>query len=167
MKFLLTPFSWIYGIVVAIRNMLFDANVLKRRSFNIPVISVGNITMCGTGKTPHTEYLVELLKTSTKLAVLSRGYKRTTKGYVVAREKTQMTDIGDEPFQMHLKYPDLTVAVCEDRCKGIDYLIEGEQVEAVILDDAFQHRYVNPGLNILLTDFNRMMSRDHLLPLGT
>ena len=128
------------GIVIAIRNKLFDANVLKRRRFNIPIISVGNITMCGTGKTPHTEYLLRLLQGSCNLAVLSRGYMRTTKGYVLANEKTTTADIGDEPFQMHRKFPEVTVAVCEDRCEGISRLMEEEQTECVILDDAYQHR---------------------------
>ncbi len=166
MKFLLYPISWIYGIVISIRNHLFDTNVLKRRSYNIPVISVGNITMCGTGKTPHTEYILQLLKNSCKVAVLSRGYKRLTKGYVLATDKTDMHDIGDEPFQMHQKFPDVTVAVCEKRCDGVDRLIEEEKVEAVVLDDAYQHRYIEPGLNILLVDFNRPIARDHLLPVG-
>lgn len=166
MKFFLYPISWIYGIVIAIRNHLFDTNVLKRRSYNIPIISVGNITMCGTGKTPHTEYILQLLRKSCKVAVLSRGYKRLTQGYVLATDKTDMQDIGDEPFQMHQKFPDVTVAVCEKRCDGIDRLIEEEKVEAVVLDDAFQHRYIEPGLSILLVDFNRPIARDHLLPVG-
>ncbi|MCQ2243801.1 MAG: tetraacyldisaccharide 4'-kinase [Bacteroidaceae bacterium] len=166
MKFLLYPISWIYGIVISIRNHLFDTNVLKRRSYNIPIISVGNITMCGTGKTPHTEYILQLLKSSCKIAVLSRGYKRLTKGYVLATDKTDMQDIGDEPFQIHQKFPDVTVAVCEKRCDGVDRLLEEEKVEAVVLDDAFQHRYIEPGLNILLVDFNRPIARDHLLPVG-
>ena len=166
MKFLLYPISWIYGIVISIRNHLFDTNVLKRRSYNIPIISVGNITMCGTGKTPHTEYILQLLKSSCKIAVLSRGYKRLTKGYVLATDKTDMQDIGDEPFQIHQKFPDVTVAVCEKRCDGVDRLLEEEKVEAVVLDDAFQHRYIEPGLDILLVDFNRPIARDHLLPVG-
>ncbi|MCF0192907.1 MAG: tetraacyldisaccharide 4'-kinase [Prevotella sp.] len=166
MRFLLLPISWIYGLVIAVRNHLFDTNVLKRRSFNIPVISIGNITMCGTGKTPHTEYVLRLLKNSCKTAVLSRGYKRLTKGYVLATSKTEMKDIGDEPFQMHRKFPDATVAVCEKRCEGVERLIEDENIEAVILDDAYQHRYIEPGLNILLVDFHRPIYRDNLLPVG-
>ncbi|MCF0243336.1 MAG: tetraacyldisaccharide 4'-kinase [Bacteroidaceae bacterium] len=166
LKILLFPIAWIYGMIIAIRNHLFDTNVLKRRSYNIPVISVGNITMCGTGKTPHTEYIVNLLKNSCKVSVLSRGYMRKTKGYVLANEKTEMQDIGDEPFQMHRKFPDATIAVSENRCEGIDRLIEEEKVEAVILDDAFQHRYVEPGLSILLVDFHRPISRDHMIPVG-
>lgn len=166
MRFLLYPIAWIYGLVVSVRNHLFDTNVLKRKSYNIPILSVGNITMCGTGKTPHTEYLIRLLKNSCKTAVLSRGYKRLTKGYVLATEKSEMTDIGDEPYQMHKKFPDVTVAVCEKRCDGVERLMEEERVEAVILDDAYQHRYIEPGLSILLVDFNRPIARDHLLPVG-
>ncbi len=166
MRFLLYPIAWIYGIVIAVRNHLFDTNVLKRKSYNIPIISVGNITMCGTGKTPHTEYLIRLLKNSCKTAVLSRGYKRLTKGYVLATDKTEMKDIGDEPFQMHQKFPDVTVAVCEKRCEGVERLMDEEKVEAIILDDAYQHRYIEPGLSILLVDFNRPIARDHLLPVG-
>ncbi len=166
MRFLLYPIAWLYGLGVAIRNHLFNTNVLKRKSYNIPIISVGNITMCGTGKTPHVEYLVRLLKNSCKVAVLSRGYKRLTQGYVLANEKSEMTDIGDEPFQIHTKFPDVTVAVCEKRCDGVDRLLDEEKVEAVVLDDAYQHRYIEPGLSILLVDFNRPVARDHLLPVG-
>lgn len=166
MRFLLFPIAWIYGLVIAVRNHLFDTNVLSRRSFNIPVISVGNITMCGTGKTPHTEYILRLLRNSCKVAVLSRGYKRQTKGYVLATEKTDMMEIGDEPYQMHQKFPDVTVAVCEKRCDGVERLVEDEHVETVVLDDAYQHRYIEPGLNILLVDFHRPIYRDHLLPVG-
>lgn len=166
MRFLLYPIAWIYGIIISVRNHLFDTNVLKRKSYNIPIISVGNITMCGTGKTPHTEYLIRLLKNSCKTAVLSRGYKRLTKGYVLATDKTEMKEIGDEPYQMHQKFPDVTVAVCEKRCEGVERLLDEEKVEAVILDDAYQHRYIEPGLSILLVDFNRPIARDHLLPVG-
>lgn len=166
MRFLLYPIAWLYGLVIAVRNHLFDTNVLKRRSFNIPVISVGNITMCGTGKTPHTEYILRLLKNSCKVAVLSRGYKRQTKGYLLATDKSEMQEIGDEPYQMHQKFPDVKVAVCEKRCDGVERLIEDEHVEAVVLDDAYQHRYIEPGLNILLVDFHRPIYRDHLLPVG-
>lgn len=166
MKIILLPLAWIYGVIIAIRNKLFDSNILKRRKFNIPVITVGNITMCGTGKTPHTEYLLSLLQGSCNLAVLSRGYMRKTKGYLLATEKTTTADIGDEPFQMYQKFPDINVAVCENRCEGIERLIEEEHTECVILDDAYQHRYVEPGLNILLVDYHRPISRDHLIPAG-
>lgn len=165
----LTPLSWIYGLAVRLRNALFDEGLLKERSFNVPVISVGNITVGGTGKTPHVEYLVRLLRDKMKVAVLSRGYKRKSKGYVLAGDKSTMTQIGDEPCQMKHKFPDVNVAVCKDRCEGIERLTtdkETRDTEVVILDDAFQHRYVKPGLNILLSDYHRLFIYDALLPAG-
>ncbi len=165
----LLPLSWLYGIGVRVRNWLFDCGVLKSRSFDIPVIAVGNITVGGSGKTPHVEYLVDLLRHSFKTAVLSRGYKRESKGYVVARKKTTMPEIGDEPFQIHTKYKDIYVAVDSNRCRGIDRLTHDastRDVEVVLLDDAFQHRYVKPGINILLVDYHRLIIYDRLLPAG-
>ena len=156
-------------MVIWVRNLLFDTEVLKSRSFSVPVISVGNITVGGAGKTPHVEYLVKLLHNKVKTAVLSRGYKRKTKGYVVAGRNTTMLDIGDEPYQMHQKFPDITVAVDKDRCHGIDMLMnapETKGIGVVLLDDAFQHRYVKPGINILLTDYHRIITDDVLLPAG-
>lgn len=118
----LTPLSMLYGMVVGIRNQLFELGFLKSRSFDIPVISVGNITVGGSGKTPHIEYLVRLLKDKVKVAVLSRGYKRKSKGYVLADADTSMSDIGDEPYQMKKKFPDIYIAVDKNRCEGIDNL---------------------------------------------
>ena len=154
---------------VGLRNKLFELDILKTRSFDIPVISVGNITVGGSGKTPHVEYLVNLLKDKTKVAVLSRGYKRLTKGYVLANDQSTVQDIGDEPFQMKRKFPEIYVAVDEKRCHGIDTLTSEEEtkdVDVILLDDAFQHRYVKPGINILLVDYHRMIFRDKLLPAG-
>ena len=165
----LLPLSWLYGIGVRVRNWLFDCGVLKSRSFDIPVIAVGNITVGGSGKTPHVEYLVDLLRHSFKTAVLSRGYKRESNGYVVAKKKTTMPEIGDEPFQIHSKYKDIYVAVDSNRCRGIDHLTHDastRDVEVVLLDDAFQHRYVKPGINILLVDYHRLIIYDRLLPAG-
>lgn len=165
----LAPLSWIYGAVVGIRNALFDNGVLKSRSFDIPVISVGNITVGGAGKTPHAEYLVELLQDTYKVAVLSRGYKRKTRGYRLANADTKMTQIGDEPYQMHKKFPNAHVVVDANRCHGIDRIITDEatkDTQVVVLDDAFQHRYVKPGLNILLVDYHRLIIYDELLPVG-
>ncbi|MBR4651215.1 MAG: tetraacyldisaccharide 4'-kinase [Prevotella sp.] len=165
----LTPLSWLYGMVIWVRNLLFDTEVLKSRSFSVPVISVGNITVGGAGKTPHVEYLVKLLHNRVKTAVLSRGYKRKTKGFVVADRNTTIMDIGDEPYQMHQKFPDITVAVDKNRCHGIDMLMtnpETSGIGVVLLDDAFQHRYVKPGINILLTDYHRIITDDMLLPAG-
>lgn len=165
----LLPLSWIYGLGVRLRNWLFDVGVLKQRSFDIPVISVGNITVGGSGKTPHVEYLLRLLKDSHKTATLSRGYKRKTHGYLLANASSTMEEIGDEPWQMANKFPDIYVAVDEKRVEGIERLTSDEQtndVEVVILDDAFQHRYVKPGINILLVDYHRLIIYDKLLPAG-
>lgn len=165
----LLPLSWLYGIGVWLRNKLFEFGLLKSRSFDVPVISVGNITVGGSGKTPHVEYLIGLLKDKKRVAVLSRGYKRKSKGYVLAGKDTQMSDIGDEPYQMKRKFPDVLVAVDRDRCHGIDRLTTDEatkDTDVVLLDDAYQHRYVKPGVNILLVDYHRLIMYDKLLPAG-
>lgn len=165
----LTPLSWIYGFAVWIRNLLFDTEVLKSRTFAVPVISVGNITVGGAGKTPHVEYLVSLLHNRVKTAVLSRGYKRKSKGFVLAGSTTTIHEIGDEPYQIQKKFPNVRVAVDADRCHGIDTLLatpETKDTGVVLLDDAFQHRYVKPGINILLTDYHRIITDDVLLPAG-
>ena len=165
----LLPLSWIYGAGVGLRNQLFEMGILKSKSFNMPVISVGNITVGGTGKTPHVEYLIRLLKDKAKVAVLSRGYKRKTSGFVLADENSRMTDIGDEPYQMHQKYPDIYVAVDKNRRHGIEMFtdkVAAPDVDVVLLDDAFQHRYVKPGINILLIDYHRLIIYDKLLPAG-
>ena len=163
------PLSWLYGLGVRLRNQLFELGILKSRSFDIPVISVGNITVGGSGKTPHVEYLIRLLKSNSKVAVLSRGYKRKSKGFVLADKDTRMRDIGDEPYQMKTKFPDIHVAVDKSRCHGIDMLTSGEatkDTDVILLDDAFQHRYVKPGINILLVDYHRLIIYDKLLPAG-
>ena len=165
----LLPLSWLYGLGVGLRNELFELGVLKSRSFDVPVISVGNITVGGSGKTPHVEYLIRLLKDIAQVAVLSRGYKRKSKGYVLAEEDTPMEMIGDEPFQMKHKFPNIHVAVDKKRCEGIDHLVDDEETkntDVVLLDDAFQHRYVKPGINILLVDYHRLIIYDKLLPVG-
>ena len=161
--------SWFYGLGVGIRNLLFEMGVLKSRSFNTPVISVGNITVGGTGKTPHVEYLIRLLKDKMNVAVLSRGYKRKSSGYILSDKDTPMRMIGDEPYQIKQKFPDITVAVDKKRTRGITNLTEADgvpDVDVILLDDAFQHRYVKPGLNILLVDYHRLIVYDRLLPAG-
>ena len=165
----LRPLSWLYGLGVSARNMMFDIGLLKSRSFDVPVVSVGNITVGGTGKTPHVEYLVGLLAERFGVAVLSRGYKRKTHGFVVADSDATAATVGDEPCQMKHKFPKATVAVDKNRCRGISLLTEGEMgksVDVIILDDAFQHRYVKPGVNILLVDYHRLIIYDTLLPAG-
>lgn len=165
----LLPLSWLYGLGVAVRNLLFDVGVLRSRSFPLPVISVGNITVGGSGKTPHVEYLIRLLQSRLRVAVLSRGYKRKSRGYRLADSRSSLGEIGDEPLQMHRKFPDIYVAVDHKRTRGIERLTGDEatrDVGVVLLDDAFQHRYVHPGMNILLVDYHRLIVYDRLLPAG-
>ncbi len=165
----LYPVSWIYGIGAYLRNKLFDWGYYQSKSFDVPVVCVGNLAVGGTGKTPHTEYLIKLLQqTGANVAMLSRGYKRKSKGYVLATEKTDVKRIGDEPYQIKTKFPDIRVAVDENRCHGIEQLmkLDNPKVDVVLLDDAYQHRHVKAGLNILLTDFHRLFSDDTLLPAG-
>lgn len=166
----LRPVSWLYGLGVWLRNKLFDWGYLRSKSFDIPVLCIGNLTVGGTGKTPHTEYLLNLLhKEKYRIAVLSRGYKRRTKGFLLADENTGVEAIGDEPYQIKEKFPEVTVAVDEDRCHGIEQLLHADTespIDAILLDDAFQHRYVKAGLNILLTDYHRLFCDDKLLPAG-
>ncbi|MBR2101178.1 MAG: tetraacyldisaccharide 4'-kinase [Prevotella sp.] len=165
----LLPLSWLYGAAVRFRNQLFDLGILKSRSYKVPIISVGNITVGGTGKTPHVEYLIRLLQDKVKVAVLSRGYKRKSHGYLLAGNGTTVADIGDEPYQMFTKFPNVRVAVDKDRQHGIDRLTTDENTkdtDVVLLDDAYQHRYVKPGINILLTDYHRLIIYDKLLPAG-
>ena len=165
----LLPLSWLYGLGVKFRNMLFEMNILKSKSYSVPVISVGNITVGGTGKTPHVEYLIQLLKDQFRVAILSRGYKRKSSGYVLATTKTPMKMIGDEPYQIKQKYPKVTVAVDAKRTRGIDHLIHDDstkETDVILLADAFQHRYVKPGVNILLVDYHRSIIFDKLIPAG-
>lgn len=165
----LYPFSFLYGLGVNLRNQLFDWRILPSRSYDVPIICIGNITVGGTGKTPHTEYLIKLLQKDFQVAVLSRGYKRKTKNFVLATLETPMMNIGDEPYQMKQKFPHVHVAVDADRCNGVEQLCApniSPEVDVVLLDDAYQHRYVKPGINILLVDYHRMIGEDALLPAG-
>jgi tetraacyldisaccharide 4'-kinase len=164
---LLLPFSFLYGLIIVIRNWLFDKNYLKSAAFNFPIICVGNLAVGGTGKTPMVEYLVRFLRDDYTIATLSRGYKRKTKGFGIANENTTALEIGDEPMQFHLKFPEITVAVGEERLVAIPQLLHDRpETKIIILDDAFQHRTVRAGLNILLTDYKNLYSRDILLPAG-
>lgn len=167
LNLLLYPFSLLYGGFVFIRNLLYNYNVIKSHEFPIPIISVGNITVGGTGKTPHVEYIVRLLKDDFKLAVLSRGYKRKTRHFILADLDSSVQDIGDEPVQIKQKFPDIQVAVDRKRVNGLRQLMRKfPDLDVVLLDDAYQHRRIKPGLSILLIDFNRPMSEDRLLPAG-
>ncbi len=166
-RVLLLPIALLYGLAVAIRNWLYDKKILKSATFNFPLIGVGNLSVGGTGKSPMVEYLVELLQPHFKVATLSRGYKRKTKGYGLANEATTALEIGDEPMQFHLKFPDIAVAVGEERLVAIPQLLQDRpETEAIILDDAFQHRSINAGLNILLTDCGNLFYSDWFLPTG-
>ena len=165
----LLPLSWFYGVGVGVRNHLFDLGLLPQQEFSIPVIDVGNITVGGSGKTPHVEYLIRLLHQKMKVGVLSRGYKRKSRGFVLANDDTPMQAIGDEPFQMKRKFPDVYVAVDKNRRQGIERLTTDKataDVDVILLDDAYQHRYVKPGINILLVDYHRLIIYDKLLPAG-
>lgn len=167
LKLFLYPLALVYGIVIRIRNYLFDHGILRSEGFAVPIISVGNITVGGTGKTPHVEYLVQLLIKHFNVAVLSRGYMRETRGFRIATADSLSREIGDEPLQIKLKYPGITVAVDADRRNGIKKILENfPDTDVIILDDGFQHRWVTPGLSILLTDYSGLFTRDHLLPYG-
>ena len=165
----LMPLSWLYGLVTDVRNTLFDWGVLPSETYDIPIINVGNLTVGGTGKTPHVEYLIRLLSGRYRVAVLSRGYRRKTRGYLLSTPASTVYDIGDEPWQIKQKFPDVYVAVDANRRRGIARLMNDEatrDVQVILLDDAFQHRYVKAGQNILLVDYGRLISDDCLLPAG-
>jgi tetraacyldisaccharide 4'-kinase len=164
---LLYPFALIFGLIVRIRNYLYNTGILKSVSFDIPIISVGNLSAGGTGKTPHVEYLADLLGKNFRVAVLSRGYKRISRGFILSEKGSTASDIGDEPAQIKNKFPDMIVAVDENRVSGVRNIIRKHpDTEVIILDDAYQHRRISPGKNILLCDYNNRYTSDHLLPYG-
>ncbi len=167
MRFLLAPISWIYALVVKFRNWLYDEGILKSWEADVPTICVGNLAVGGAGKTPHVAYIASLLSSRFKVAVLSRGYKRKTSGFVVATAHTTVYDIGDEAYQLYSNQPDVVVAVCEDRVKGIKQLMQlYPDLQVVILDDGYQHRKLKCGMYVLLTPFNKLYVNDHLVPWG-
>lgn len=163
-RLLLFPFSILYGLVVILRNLAYDFGIFKSQKFELPVISVGNLSVGGSGKSPMTEYLVRLLKDKYKIATLSRGYGRKTSGFLYVDTNSLSSESGDEPLQFKRKFRDITVAVCEKRTEGILRLEKDH--ELIILDDAFQHRSVKPGLNILLFEFGTLFKQQWLLPTG-
>ncbi len=167
-KIILLPCSKIYGAITFLRNKFFDWGILKQHEFNVPIVVVGNLTAGGTGKTPHVEHIVEAMRHSHHVAVLSRGYKRKTKGFVLANPRSTPRDIGDEAFQIYHKFDgDIVMAVCEDRVKGINELLRIDpMINLIVLDDAFQHRYVKPRVAILITEYGRPVYNDSLLPYG-
>jgi tetraacyldisaccharide 4'-kinase len=166
-KLLLAPFSILYGLGIIIRNAFYDIGFLKSISFSIPIISVGNLSVGGAGKSPHVEYLTRLLKEHLHLGILSRGYRRKTKGFLNVSTTANSAQVGDEPLQFKLKYPDIHVAVSESRTLGIPAMLKSNPgLQTIILDDAFQHRAVKPGLNLLLTEHDHPFYKDHILPSG-
>ena len=168
MRKILLPISLIYYIVLKIRHKLYDWGIFKAKQFDFPIICIGNLCLGGTGKTPMTEYLINILKGRFRVATLSRGYGRKTKGFVLADESANYEAIGDEPYQYFRKFNDIQVAVDENRAEGVQKLInQANPPEAILLDDAFQHRKIRAGQNILLTDYNCLYSEDFLLPAGT
>jgi len=163
----LYPLSLLYGLITSIRNFLYNTGILSSVEFSLPVICVGNITIGGTGKTPHTEYLVRLLQKDFKVATLSRGYRRKTRDFRIAATTSSVSEIGDEPMQIFQKFPDVMVTVDRNRVHGVNAILEKNPgTEVIILDDAFQHRRITPGFSILLSDFERLIVRDHMLPYG-
>lgn len=164
---ILFPFAILYGLITSIRNFLFEKGILKSYSFDLPVIAVGNLSVGGTGKTPQIEYLIRLLSNKYKIATLSRGYKRQSKGFILAQAGTNAKILGDEPFQFFQKFPSIKVAVDADRKNGIEQLLsQTEKPEIILLDDAFQHRKVKAGFYILLTSYGDLYSDDWMLPTG-
>lgn len=166
-RILLYPLALIYGVIIWMRNKMYDSGFFSSVEFSVPVITVGNLSVGGTGKTPHIEYLVTLLQYQYRVATMSRGYKRRTQGFLLADENTNALRIGDEPMQYHMKFPELVVSVAEERMIGIPALLQKRpEVEVILLDDAYQHRSVKAGVNILITDYSRPYYKDRILPMG-
>ncbi|MCX6181159.1 MAG: tetraacyldisaccharide 4'-kinase [Bacteroidetes bacterium] len=168
LRILLLPLSFLYGYIVGLRNKLFDWKILRSESFDVPVISVGNLTVGGTGKSPHIQYLIELLHHGYKVATVSRGYKRKSKGFIELTGVSTVDEVGDEPKQFKMNFPTATITVAEKRADAIHELLKkGEAPQVILLDDAYQHRWVRPGLNVLLIDYNYLQEPDFMLPSGT
>lgn len=166
-KILLAPFTLLYALGIGIRDLLYKIRFFKSISYNFPVVSIGNLSVGGTGKTPHVEYLVRELLPYIKVGVLSRGYSRKSKGFYQVHPANNAEQVGDEPLQIKRKYPEAVVAVTENRALGIPQVLKSiPGIQIILLDDAFQHRPIKPGLNVLLTDYNSMYTRDFLLPVG-
>lgn len=165
--YLLLPFSWLYGLIVWFRKSLYQSGVFTRSTFDFPIICVGNLTAGGTGKTPHIEWLIRQLHHTYPTAVLSRGYKRKTSGYMLATTQSTPQDIGDEPYQIKQKFPEVAVGVCENRVLGVPYILgDAPETQVLLMDDGFQHLSIKAGFNMVLCDYNRPYYNDHLLPAG-
>jgi len=168
-RILLIPFAVLYGLATNMRNFLFDCKILPSKKFPVPVICIGNVTVGGTGKTPFTEYIINILEKKYRVAMLSRGYRRKTKGFILASDSCSSDEIGDEACQIKKKFPKIIVAVDANRRRGISRLLElpeKDRPDVILLDDAMQHRYVTPSLTIMLTDYNNMYYDDYILPVG-
>ncbi len=166
-RVLLAPFALLYGLIIFLRNKLYDWQVFNTVEFDLPVIAIGNLTVGGTGKTPHIEYLIELLQEHYYVATLSRGYGRKTRGFVPVTPRHTATQVGDEPLQLKLRFPGSQVVVCENRELAVPQLLmDDPRTDVLLLDDAFQHRAIVPGISVLLTDFSHLYTRDYILPLG-
>ena len=167
LRYLLWPFSLLYGLVLSIRNLFFDTGIFESTSYDIPVIAVGNLSVGGTGKTPQIEYFIRLLQNDYNIAVLSRGYMRKSEGFVLANENTTVAEIGDEPFQFFQKFKNIKVAVDADRTNGIQQLLHTDpSIDLILLDDAYQHRKVKASIYVLLTAYDNRYTNDFVLPLG-
>ena len=168
LKCLLAPAAFLYKMGVTFRHRLFDWGLLKSEKFDIPIICIGNITVGGTGKTPMAEMVIAYMSQMHRVALLSRGYGRRTKGYLEVNTDSHYRDVGDEPLQIKLKFPDTVVVVCEKRAEGIRRLCaEHPEVDLIIMDDGFQHRYVEPKINVVMIDATRPVQHDRMLPVGT
>ncbi len=166
-RLFLFPLAMLYGLIVYVRNILYDKNIIKSVVFNIPIIGVGNLSVGGTGKSPMVDYIANILKSTYPVATLSRGYKRRTSGYVLANENSSAIEIGDEPMQFHMKHPDVAVSVGEKRIEAIPQLLyDRPTTKVIILDDAFQHREITAGFNMVLTEYANLYTRDLFLPTG-
>lgn len=166
-RLFLFPLSLLYGGILILRNYLYDKKIITSIEFNIPIIGVGNLSIGGTGKSPMVDYLAGLLKPHFPIATLSRGYRRRTSGYVLATESSTSIEIGDEPMQFHLSHPEIAVAVGEKRIEAVPQLLyDRPDTKLIILDDAFQHREIKAGMDILLTDYSNLYTRDFFLPTG-
>ncbi len=167
LKIITFPLGILYGLVIWLRNKLYDWGWSESLRFSTPIINVGNLSTGGTGKTPHTAYIIELLQQQYNIATLSRGYKRRTRGFIIANEDSTAYTIGDEPMQYKHNYPNVTVTVCEDRIMAVPQLMQRKPyTKLILLDDAFQHRSIAPALNILVTDCNKLYTKDYILPFG-
>lgn len=166
-RLFLFPLTLLYGVVVRMRNYLYDKKIIEGIAFNIPIFCVGNLSVGGTGKSPMVDYLLSLLKQQYPVATISRGYKRRTSGYVLATQQTTAIEIGDEPMQFHLNHPDVAISVCEKRIEAVpELLYDRPETKAIVLDDAFQHREIKAGMQIILTEYNNLYTRDLFLPTG-